>query len=119
MSTPASRAAVNPVSSVCDPAVPAESTVKALSRAGSDTEKPSIVGKRDHAEEHALGSYSTGDWITDWGGTSGFWDAVWSLLAGPAVSVVPQVGAIDRTTAQVAQSQKAPDMPGVQPGRNG
>jgi hypothetical protein len=110
---------VNPAIAVHDSPPAAESTIKALSHAGPDMEKLSTIGRRYRAEEHALGSYSTGDWITDWGGTGGFWDAVWSLLAGPAVSVVPQVGPIDRTTAQVAQRQKAPDMPGVQPGRNG
>ena len=117
MNAPQSRPVVHPAIPVHDSPPPAESTIKALGRAGPDREKLSIVGGRYRAEEHALGSYSTGDWVTDWGGTSGFWDAVWSLLAGPAVSVVPQVGPIDRATAQVAQRQKAPDMPGVQPGR--
>lgn len=117
MNAPQSRTVVNPSIAVSDSLPPAESTIKALSR--PEREKLSSIGRRYGAEEHALSSYSTGDWITDWGGTGGFWDAVWSLLTGPAVSVVPQVAPIDRTTAQVAQTQKAPDMPGIQPGRDG
>lgn len=94
MSTVATRTAVNPVIAVYDSHIPAESTIRDLSRAGFDMKKLSIIGKRYRAEEHALGFYSTGDRITASGGTGGFWDAVWSLLAGPAVSVVPQVGLV-------------------------
>ena len=93
MSTIASRT-VDPVIAVYDSPIPSQSAIKALSRAGFDMDKLSVVGERYRAEEHALGFYSTGDRITAWGGTGGFWATVWSLLAGPAVSFVPQVGLV-------------------------
>ena len=94
MSTPASRTAVDPMIAVYDSHIPAESAIRTLSRAGFDMEKLSIIGKRYRAEQYALGFYSTGDRITAWGGTADFWDEAWSLLTGPAVSDVAQVGLV-------------------------
>jgi hypothetical protein len=85
---------VDPVIAVYDSPIPSQSAIRALSRAGFDMGKLSIIGKRYRAEERAIGFYSTGDRITAWGGTGGFWATVWSLLAGPAVSFVPQVGLV-------------------------
>ncbi|MEO8654126.1 MAG: DUF1269 domain-containing protein [Ramlibacter sp.] len=93
MSTITSRT-VDPMVAVYDSPAPAEMAIKALCRAAFDMDKLSVVGERYRAEEHALGFYSTGDRITAGGGPGGFWDAVWRLMAGPAVSVVPQVGLV-------------------------
>jgi hypothetical protein len=51
----------NPVIAVHDSRAAAESTVTALSRAGFDVKKLSIVGKGDPAEEDARGSCAAGD----------------------------------------------------------
>jgi hypothetical protein len=51
----------NPVITVHDSHAAAESTVTALSRAGFDVKKLSILGKGDPAEEHATGSCTAGD----------------------------------------------------------
>ncbi len=84
----------DPVIAVHDTHAGAESTVKALSHAGFDMTKLSIVGKGYQTEEHALGFYTTGDRIRAWGGAGGFWGAVWGLLVGPAVFVIPPVGVV-------------------------
>lgn len=54
--------------------------------------KLSIIGKGYHTEEHALGFYTAGDRVKTWGGIGGFWGAIWGLLAGPAVFLIPHVG---------------------------
>lgn len=94
MSIPASRTEAGPLVAVYDSHVPVESITRNLSRAGFDMGKVSIVGKRYRVEEHPLGFYSTGDRIVGWDDTAGFWCAIWSLLAGPAVTAVPQVGLV-------------------------
>ncbi|MFZ3121553.1 MAG: hypothetical protein WA159_24915 [Variovorax sp.] len=56
--------------------------------------KLSIIGKGYHTEEHALGFYTIGDRVKTWGGIGGFWGAIWGLLAGPAVFLIPAVGIV-------------------------
>lgn len=83
-----------PVIAVPDSAGAAEATVKSLSLAGFDMGKVSIIGKGDRGQEHAVGFYSVGDTIRAWGAVGGFWGAVWGLVAGPAVFLVPRVGLV-------------------------
>ena len=84
----------NPVIATYDNHAAAEATIKALSSAGFDTTKLSIVGKGYQTEEHALGFYTLGDRVRAWGGAGSFWGAIWGVLAGPAVFVIPYVGLI-------------------------
>jgi hypothetical protein len=84
----------DPVLGVYDNHADAEAAVKALSEAGFDMKKLSIIGKGYHSEEHPMGFYSLGDRVKAWGGIGGFWGAVWGLLAAPAVFVLPRVGLI-------------------------
>lgn len=82
----------DPVLAAYDTHMAAEKTVKDLSLAGFDMKKLSIIGKGYHTEEHALGFYTVGDRIKTWGGIGGFWGAIWGLLSGPAVFVLPNIG---------------------------
>lgn len=84
----------DPVIAVYDTHTAAEATIKALSRGGFDMKKLSIIGKGYQMEEHALGFYTVGDRIRAWGGIGGFWGAIWGLLVGPAVFLVPPVGLV-------------------------
>ncbi|MES2190957.1 MAG: DUF1269 domain-containing protein [Pseudomonadota bacterium] len=84
----------DPVIAVHDTHTAAEATIRALSRAGFDMKKLSIIGKGYHTEEHALGFYTVGDRIKTWGGIGGFWGAIWGLLLTPAVFVLPPVGLV-------------------------
>ena len=86
--------ATDPVIAVHATHAGAETAVKALSAAGFDMKKLSIIGKGYHTEEHALGFYTAGDRIRAWGATGGFWGAIWGLLVGPAVFVLPPVGLV-------------------------
>lgn len=88
------RTEIDPVIAVHDNHAAAEATVKALSRAGFDMKKLSIIGKGYQTEEHALGFYSTGDRIKSWGSVGGFWGAIWGLLTGPAVFLLPHIGLV-------------------------
>jgi hypothetical protein len=72
----------------------AEAAVKALGQGGFDLTKVSIVGKGYHTEEHALGFYTLGDRMRAWGASGGFWGAVWGLLLGSAVFVMPPLGVV-------------------------
>ena len=84
----------DPVIAVHDTHAAAESTIKALSRAGFDMKKLSIIGKGYHTEEHPLGFYTTGDRVKAWGGIGSFWGGIWGLLTAPAVFVLPPIGLV-------------------------
>ncbi len=84
----------DPVVAVSATHLEAETTLKKLSSAGFDLKKLSIVGKGFQTEEHAVGFYTVGDRIKTWGGLGSFWGAIWGLLAGPAVFIVPPVGLV-------------------------
>lgn len=94
MSADTSPGTNDPVLAVYDTHTAAEATVKALSVAGFDMKKLSIIGKGYHTEEHALGFYTVGDRVKTWGGIGGFWGAIWGLLTGPAVFLIPTVGIV-------------------------
>ena len=94
MSTQDTRPNADPVIAVFDTHAAAEATIKALSRAGLDMKKLSIIGKGYQMEEHALGFYTVGDRIKTWGGIGSFWGAIWGLLVGPAVFLLPPVGLV-------------------------
>ena len=74
--------------------VEAEEAILALSRAGMDVKKLSLVGKGYHSEEHPIGFYTAGDKIKSWGGAGAFWGSIWGLLMAPAVFVLPGVGLV-------------------------
>lgn len=88
------RSNSDPVIAVHDSHDGAEAAVKLLSRAGFDMAKLSILGKGYRAGEHALGFYTEGDRVRAWGAAGGFWGAIWGLLAGSAVFVLPPVGLV-------------------------
>jgi hypothetical protein len=70
----------------------AENTVKELQRAGFDMKKLSIVGKGYHTEEDVVGYYNAGDRMMFWGKQGAFWGAMWGVLFGSAVFLIPGVG---------------------------
>jgi hypothetical protein len=74
--------------------VEAEEAIHALSRAGFDVKKLSLIGKGYHSEEHPVGFYTAGDRIKSWGGTGAFWGGLWGLLFGPAVFFIPGLGLV-------------------------
>ncbi len=92
---------MNTLTSPSDPVVAvhathsgAEAAVKALGQGGFDLTKVSIVGKGCRTEEHALGFYTVGDRVRAWGASGGSWGAVWGLLLGSAVFVMPPLGVV-------------------------
>lgn len=80
----------DPVVAVHDDRAAAESSLKALSQAGFDLKKLSIIGKGYYTEEHALGLHTAGDGQRSWGKVGGYW----GVLAGPTVFLVPDVGLV-------------------------
>ncbi len=72
--------------------VEAEEAIHALSRAGFDVKKLSLVGKGYHTEEHPVGFYTAGDRIKSWGSAGAFWGGIWGLLLAPAVFFLPGLG---------------------------
>jgi hypothetical protein len=71
-----------------------EEAIRALSAAGIDMTKLSLVGKGVHSEEQPVGFYSSGDKIRTWGATGAFWGGVWGLLLAPAIFVLPGIGVV-------------------------
>jgi hypothetical protein len=71
-----------------------EATVRTLSKAHFDMARLSIIGKGYRNEEHALGFYAAGNQVHAWGAAGGFWGAIWALVPGPAVFVIPSVGLV-------------------------
>lgn len=94
MTTSSPIIATAPVIAVYDKHPAAEDAIRALSVAGFDMKKLSIVGKGYHSEEHAVGFYTVGDRVRTWGGIGSFWGAIWGLLTGPAIFVIPSVGLV-------------------------
>jgi hypothetical protein len=72
--------------------IEAENAVKELQRAGFDMKKLSIVGKGYHTEEDVVGYYNAGDRMMFWGKQGAFWGAMWGVLFGSAVFLIPGVG---------------------------
>jgi uncharacterized membrane protein len=70
----------------------AEAAVKELQKSGFDMKKLSIVGRDYHTDEHVIGYYNTGDRVKAWGKTGAFWGAMWGLLFGSAVFLIPGIG---------------------------
>lgn len=94
MSTTAAPAATDPVIAVCATHAEVQSRLQALSEAGFDLAKLSIVGKGHHLDEHALGFYTLGDRVIAWGGLDSTWGAIWGMIAAPAMFLLPQIGLI-------------------------
>ncbi|MFB9241679.1 DUF1269 domain-containing protein [Massilia antarctica] len=72
--------------------VEAEDAIRAMSKAGFDVTKLSLIGKGYHSEEHAVGFYSQGDRIKSWGTTGALWGGIGGLLLAPAVFFIPGIG---------------------------
>ena len=72
----------------------ADEAVRALSKAGFDVTKLSIIGKGYHTEEKLMGFYTKGDRIKSWGASGAFWGGIWGLLLAPAVFLIPGVGLV-------------------------
>jgi hypothetical protein len=72
----------------------ADRLIGALSRAGIDVTKLSLVGHGYHSEEHVLGLYTAGDRIMSWGRTGALWGGLWGLLLAPAAFVLPGLGLV-------------------------
>lgn len=72
----------------------AEEAVKALQAGGLDMQSLAVVGKGYHTEEQVVGYYNIGDRMLHWGKLGAFWGAIWGLLFGSALFVIPGVGPI-------------------------
>lgn len=70
----------------------AERAVRALSNAGIDLPKISIVGRDFKSKEHAVGFYKIGDSIRFLGGLGAFWGTLAGILLGAFVMVIPVFG---------------------------
>ncbi len=71
-----------------------ESAVKLLSESGFEMKNLSIVGQNYATEEHPIGFVNMGDRVKTWGKQGAFWGAIWGLLFGSAMVVVPGIGAV-------------------------
>jgi hypothetical protein len=72
----------------------AENAIRTLSRSGFDVKKLSLIGKGYHSEEQPVGFYTAGDRIKVWGTRGAFWGAIWGLLVGPAIFLMPGIGLV-------------------------
>ena len=70
----------------------AEAAVQKLHKAAFDMKTISILGKGYHSDEHVVGYYNAGDRVAFWGKTGAFWGAMWGLLFGSALLVLPGIG---------------------------
>jgi uncharacterized membrane protein len=70
----------------------AEDAVRRLHDAGFDMNDLSVVGQDYQVEERPVGFVNTGDRMWSWGKFGAFWGAVWGLLFGSAMLVVPGIG---------------------------
>ena len=70
----------------------AETSVKALQRAGFDMKKISIIGRDYHSEEHVIGFLNAGDRAMMFGKLGAFWGGLMGVLFGSAMMFVPVVG---------------------------
>ena len=71
-----------------------DAAVKKLASAGFALENLTVVGKRYHSEEKAIGFYDTRGRIKFWGKRGAFWGGLWGLFAGGVALTVPAVGQI-------------------------
>lgn len=72
----------------------AEAAITALHKAGIDMKQLSIIGKGFHTEEHAIGFYTMGDRIKQWGGNGAFLGSLWGMLFGTAFFFLPAIGPV-------------------------
>ncbi len=70
----------------------AEKAVKELQQAGFNMKSLSIIGKGYHTDEDVVGYYTTCDRMTYWGKNGAFWGAIWGMLFGSAVFMIPGIG---------------------------
>ncbi|MGI9280066.1 MAG: general stress protein [Endozoicomonas sp.] len=72
----------------------ADEAINALVNEHINLKGISVIGQDYHTEEHPVGYVTTGDKAKTWGKVGGFWGAIWGLLAGSAIFIVPGIGAI-------------------------
>ena len=70
----------------------AENAVRSLGKFGFDLSNLSIIGKGQQEGAHPIGFYAHGEHMHAWGEFGIFWGAIWGLLVGPAMFVLPGVG---------------------------
>jgi uncharacterized membrane protein len=70
----------------------AEEAVRRLQSTGFDMKNLSIVGKDYELQERPIGFVNTGDRMWSWGQLGAFWGAIWGLLFGSAMLVIPGIG---------------------------
>jgi len=70
----------------------AEAAIKALTFAGFDMKKVSIIGKDYHTEEHVVGFLNAGDRAKIFGKYGAFWGGLMGILFGSALMFIPVVG---------------------------
>jgi Heat induced stress protein YflT len=79
------------VASMYDSHCSAASAVQALQQTGFDMKRLSIVGRDQHAEEHARGFYTSGDRTRFWG-ESGSFGTFSGMLSGTVFFDIPSIG---------------------------
>lgn len=72
----------------------AENAVRMLAKEGFDMKNLSVIGQDYHSDEHPVGFVNTGDRVMSWGKLGVFWGAIWGLLFGSAMVIVPGIGPI-------------------------
>jgi hypothetical protein len=97
MDTPA------PAAFVFDSPSDAEVTAFALSRAGADVTKLSLIGTGSSMEDRPLGFYTKGRNIKACGGISAFCGAILGMLFAPAVLHLPGLGLVAMAGPIVSQ----------------
>jgi hypothetical protein len=84
----------NAVLAVYNTHAEAETAVRELQKQGLDMTKLSVIGKEYRTEEDVVGYYTAGDRMKSWGKTGAFWGAMWGLLFGSGLFVIPGIGPI-------------------------
>lgn len=69
-----------------------EAGVNELQRSGLEMKRVSIVGKDFHADEGALGFYTSEDHAKSWGLRGAFWGTSAGVLLGGAIFFIPAIG---------------------------
>lgn len=68
--------------------------IKEIKETGLDMNKVSVAGRDDQVERNEFGFFKSGERIKHWGKLGFFWGGVVGLLSGPALFLLPGVGAL-------------------------
>ena len=94
MNSPSVLSQPDPVIAACETHNAAHAAVKALTYAGFDLTKLSMVGRGLDFDEHSMGFYTSDDGVHAWGTASGLVGASWGLMGAPALFDIPDVGLV-------------------------